>query len=158
MIVVGVTGHQILPAKAKALLEEKLPRLMPRKAFPLVGATSLAAGADQLFADFILRSGGELYTVVPCRAYEASFEDAEDRRSYETFLKKSRHVERLPYPSPSEEAFFAAGRRIAEMCDWLVAVWDGQPSRGLGGTGDVVAYANGLGKRVEVVWPVGVVR
>jgi hypothetical protein len=36
------------------------------------------------------------------------------------------------------------------------AVWDGQPSGGLGGTADVVAaYAREWGVPVEVVWPEG---
>jgi hypothetical protein len=40
----------------------------------------------------------------------------------------------------------------------LVAVWDGQPSRGLEGTADVVAYANQRGVPVEVIWPEGATR
>jgi hypothetical protein len=40
----------------------------------------------------------------------------------------------------------------------LVAVWDGQPARGLGGTADVVAYARQRGVPMEVIWPRGATR
>ena len=40
----------------------------------------------------------------------------------------------------------------------LVAVWDGQPARGLGGTADVVAYARQRGVPMEVIWPQGATR
>jgi len=53
----------------------------------------------------------------------------------------------LPYPGPSEEAFFAAGREIVEHCDLLFAVWDGAPARGLGGTADIVAFAMDRGRK-----------
>jgi hypothetical protein len=41
------------------------------------------------------------------------------------------------------------------IIDRLVAVWDGLPARGVGGTAEVVADARELGLPVEVVWPAG---
>ena len=35
----------------------------------------------------------------------------------------------LDYPSPSEEAFFAAGKQIVEAADELIAIWDGEPAQ-----------------------------
>ncbi len=35
----------------------------------------------------------------------------------------------------------AAGVWMVDRSDRLVAIWDGKPAAGLGGTGDVVAYA-----------------
>jgi hypothetical protein len=40
-----------------------------------------------------------------------------------------------------------AGRVVVDRSSVLVAAWDGQPSRGLGGTADVVAYARERGSR-----------
>jgi len=40
-----------------------------------------------------------------------------------------------------EESYYQAGRWIVDHCDWMVAVWNGLPSRGRGGTADIVAYA-----------------
>jgi hypothetical protein len=39
---------------------------------------------------------------------------------------------------------------VADQCDALVAVWDGQPARGRGGTADIVAYARK--KRRPLAW------
>ncbi|WP_229661926.1 hypothetical protein [Phycicoccus endophyticus] len=67
-------------------------------------------------------------------------------------------VEVLGYEEPTEEAFMAAGDQVARTGDWLIAVWDGKKAQGLGGTGDVVARARALGKRVRVLWPPGLSR
>jgi hypothetical protein len=138
----------------------RLTLLIPplRGRAPDVGVSALAAGADQLFARYMLDVGAALIAIVPCREYEDTFTTARDLRSYRLLLSRAAEVERLPYAVPSEEAFMAAGRRVVDQCDWLVAVWDGAVSRGLGGTADVVAYAQQLGKRVEVLWPAGVRR
>jgi hypothetical protein len=42
--------------------------------------------------------------------------------------------------------------------DELLAVWDGQPARGYGGTADVVEAARYKGIPVTVVWPAGAKR
>ena len=49
----------------------------------------------------------------------------------------------------------AAGRLLVERSDRLIAVWDGLPARGPGGTADVVAYARALSRPVTVLWPQG---
>jgi len=43
-----------------------------------------------------------------------------------------------------------AGESIVNEADVLVAVWDGKPAAGLGGTADVVTYARNLGK--PLIW------
>jgi hypothetical protein len=47
---------------------------------------------------------------------------------------------------------------VVEASELLVAVWDGEPARGLGGTADVVAYAREGAIPVEVIWPEGATR
>ncbi|MGW5646007.1 hypothetical protein ACWEV3_27990 [Saccharopolyspora sp. NPDC003752] len=37
----------------------------------------------------------------------------------------------------------------------MLAVWDGQPARGFGGTADVVDSARKRGVDVTVIWPDG---
>lgn len=67
-------------------------------------------------------------------------------------------MDTLPFSEPSEEAFYAAGKAVVDACDWLIAVWDGEPARGLGGSADVVAYARNRGKVVHVIWHEGLSR
>jgi hypothetical protein len=40
-----------------------------------------------------------------------------------------------------EDAYLAAGQRVVELSDIVLAVWNGKPAKGKGGTADVVAYA-----------------
>ena len=49
----------------------------------------------------------------------------------------------------------AVGRVVVGRCDLLLAVRDGQPAAGLGGTTDVVPHVNDHGKAVEINWPDG---
>jgi hypothetical protein len=154
---IGVTGHQDLPAAAIDHARIRVEEILGGLKTPLVGYSSLAEGADQLVASEILKAGGELHIVVPCEHYETTFEETV-AKEYERLLRSAAVVTQLPYPEPSSEAYDAAGAWIAEQCDVMIAVWDGQPARGRGGTADAVAHARALSKDVHIVWPSGVRR
>jgi hypothetical protein len=49
--------------------------------------------------------------------------------------------------------YYDAGVMLVEGCDALLAVWDGQPARGVGGTGDSCDFARATGKPVFVLRP-----
>lgn len=151
---VGFTGHQGLApetiAKVALVLQAELSKLGP-----IVGFTSLAEGSDQLFAQCVLDLGGSLNVVIPCAEYETTFETSASLDKYHELLQAATAVEELSFAAPSEEAFWQAGRRVAEKSEQMFAVWDGKPAGGLGGTADVVAYARELGKPVLIIWPPG---
>jgi hypothetical protein len=119
--------------------------------------TSLAAGADQLVARAVLHEGGSIHAIVPSANYEATL-DGDDLIAYNELLGEADQVTQLDFREPSEEAYWAAGKEIVDRSDLLIAIWDGKPARGLGGTGDVVNYARSRGKSVHVIWPSGAVR
>jgi hypothetical protein len=151
---VGVTGHRSLPDRTRQLVESSVyDRLGGLTSEPLVGISCLADGADQLFAEAVLGLGGELEVVLPAAGCYRDGRAALDR-----FVARAAAVETLGFPESTNEAYMAAGRRVVDRSDVLVAVWDGNPARGFGGTGDVVAYAHERGVPVEVVWPSGAVR
>jgi len=137
---VGITGHQQLedpeawPWVARAMSDE-LAMIAP----PLVGVTSLAVGADQLLARLVLERGGKIHVVLPFADIERSF-SPENVRAYRELLKRAT-VEVLDTSGADEDAYLAAGRRVADLSDILLAVWNGMPAKGKGGTADVVAYA-----------------
>ena len=54
---------------------------------------------------------------------------------------------------PVDRAYEQAGRYVVEHSDALIAVWDGLPAQGRGGTAEIVAWGQGLGKAVIRVWP-----
>lgn len=155
---VGITGHQILPKQALAHIRRGIADVIAQAAPPVVAVSSLAAGADQEFAECAMEAGATLHAIVPCRGYEKTFSDDYTRARFERLLERASTVERLDYAKPSEEAFLAAGMRTVSIIDLLVAVWDGEAARGKGGTADIVEYARATGKAVEVVWPKGAER
>jgi hypothetical protein len=154
-MVVGCTGHQTLtPVTQAAIAGAISARLRRLDSGSLEGVCSLAIGADQIFAMELLAAGGRLHVVVPSASYSSTFTE-EARARYAELLARSNSREELPYPSPTEEAFMAAGRIVADRSDLLLAVWDGAPPAGLGGTADIVRYAKKRGKAVEILWPEG---
>jgi len=154
---IGMSGHQDLPEEARVFAERAIADVVS-KAVDLVGVSSLAAGADQLFASLILKHGGRLHIIIPCKGYETTFSNEAQKQEFQSLLQSATTVDSLPYPEPSEDAFFAAGRRVVENSNLLLAVWDGQPAKGKGGTADIVKYAHDRGCKVRVIWPEGMKR
>jgi hypothetical protein len=151
---VGVTGHRDLSTTTRDLVAAGLAAEL-RELDGLRGLSSLAEGADQLFAEQVLTTGGALVAVIPCSGYSGAFTTEAGVAHYRALRARAEEVIELPFRAPSEEAFWAAGRRIVSLADVLLAVWDGRASAGLGGTADVVAYARDHGVPTRVVWPVG---
>jgi hypothetical protein len=77
--------------------------------------------------------------VLPFADIERSF-SPEDRPAYRELVKQAT-VEVLDTPGTDEEAYLAAGKRVVDLSDIVLAVWNGKPAKGKGGTADVVAYA-----------------
>lgn len=155
---IGVSGHQRIPAAARRYIHSEIVNLVRANSLDLEGISSLASGADQLFASTVLAAGGQLHVVLPSSKYEESFATTRDANTFLELLGKASIVETLAYPQPSQEAFFNAGRRVVDLSDLLVAVWDGKPPRGRGGTGDIVQYAREIGKPFKTIWPAGTKR
>jgi hypothetical protein len=154
----GVTGHQHLPPRTVELVEAALRELLePYDAGDLIGVTCLADGADQLFARAVLARGGVLEVVIPAVRYRDGLRP-EAWPSYDELLDRAQQVEHLAFEASTEEAHLAAGQAVVDRSDLVVAVWDGAPARGLGGTADVVTYARKHGVPVTIIWPEGASR
>jgi len=111
-----------------------------------------------MFARIILEHGGQLHVLLPSAKYEQSFNSAHDLDIYTQLIAQASTVDQLDHSQPSEEAFFEAGRDIVSHADIVIAVWDGKPAGGLGGTADVVDFARRKGKDLMIIWPVGLER
>ncbi len=152
---VGVTGHQRLEDPeawvwVSSVIDEELAKVPP----PLVGVTSLAVGADQVFAQVLIRHRGALEAIIPFPEYEERFARGHDRNAYRRLLEQAVRSIVLPRVGSDEDSYYAAGRFVVDSTDLLLAVWDGAPAKGLGGTGDVVHYAEQAGKPVVRVDPI----
>lgn len=145
---IGITGHQdIGTADDIAWVTEQLRALIAKQT-DIAGITSLAVGADQLFATLLVEQRKPFTVIVPCENYEETFSTSEDLARYTALLKQASDVMRLPYDQPGEKAYWEAGKRVAASADVIAAVWNGLPAKGLGGTADVVRYCQEIGKKV----------
>ena len=149
----ALTGHQHL---GSSIIEKRLAealRICIDRESVTSGLTCLAAGSDQVFAQCLLQLSIPFSVTIPCQQYERTFKDPKDLIQYHHLLASASEVEMLDYELPSEQAFYQAGKRITQMCDILIAVWNGKKSKGLGGTGDIVEFAALIQKRILRIDP-----
>lgn len=150
---VGVTGHRTFddPEGTALRVRRGLRRVLALAGDQGDGAkarievvSALAEGADRLVAREALDLPGATLSVVlpfPVDDYAQDFDTTESEREFAGLLAKAASVEVMPPTATREAGYEAQGRRIAERCDVLVALWDGRESRGQGGTAEIVAFA-----------------
>lgn len=144
----GVSGHRDLTEKrtvawVRSRIEDAIDTLHITSGF-----TSLAIGADQLFATALKSRRIPFTAVIPCHDYETTFDDVE-LATYKALVSSATDMVQLPFTEPAEAAYMAAGRTIVDYSDVIVAVWNGRPARGYGGTADIVQYAL---ERQKMIW------
>ena len=140
--VIAMLGEaaRALAAKEAEWFDEGPPRLT------LV--SPLADGADQLAAEIALKNGFGLQAILPFTAdeYRGDFPDAATIAKFDALLKQATCRFELPgNRAKSLDAYVMAGRATVAHSDLLIAVWDGQASRGRGGTAEIVALATEAG-------------
>ncbi|MGA9795029.1 MAG: hypothetical protein WBQ17_05765 [Rhizomicrobium sp.] len=143
---IGVTGHQIRAGIDWRWVRTSIKTQLSSMIGVTNGYSSLAIGADQIFAEILLELQIHMCSVIPLPQYERFFH-GEGLEKYEYLLARSDAIFLASESEPSR-AFFEAGQYIVRESDILFAVWDGKPAQGVGGTGDVVSYARQLGKAV----------
>jgi len=127
-----------------------------RQALRLVSA--LAEGADRIAAMAAVEAGIELGVVLPFvpSEYRKDFTDEASRTQFDELLDKSAHVLVLDgNGAERQRAYEAAGMTMLDNCDLLIAVWDGGPGRGRGGTREVIEEAARRAIPVVVIDPAG---
>jgi hypothetical protein len=169
---IGVTGHRVTAHKgdlaavvggALQLIKNEVRELHAEatdlydQGEPLLRIVSaIAEGADRLVAVQGQALGFELECPLPfCRSqYELDFETEAPRAEFHRLLAGARSVRELDGCRGTSEqrsrAYEAAGRTVLRNCDLLLAVWDGRPPGGVGGTGQIVGEA--LDMNLPVVW------
>lgn len=156
---IGITGHSNLTARSVPLVAEAIRTVLAEQdAAELVGVTCLARGADQVFARVVLDAGGTLEVVLPAADYRERKVKPHNAAEFDELIGKAAEVQVMPFAESNRDAYMAASEHVLATVAALVAVWDGQPSGGHGGTGDVVAAARERGIPVTVVWPPGAAR
>ncbi|MFF0294215.1 hypothetical protein ACFYST_25790 [Kitasatospora sp. NPDC004614] len=158
MAVIAVTGHMDLtPTTTRAVRAALDALLAPYPAGELTGLSCLAPGADTLFADAVLARGGRLVAVLPSPSYPGP-QPAAAAADFARLRAAADRVLVLPAAVLDDAAYVAANTELLALTDELVAVWDGGPGNGPGGTADMVATARAAGVPVYVLWPAGSAR
>lgn len=154
-LTIGVTGHR-LNRISQRQLDRLTPQVVPLLAriaqtaqvaggdTPPVLACGLAEGADRHVARLALEAGYTLHAVLPFERhwYVRDFPGAASRMEFEDLLARAERITELPgRPGFSSQAYHRAGQALLDACDLLLAVWDGQPAQGPGGTAEVVDAA-----------------
>jgi hypothetical protein len=155
---VGITGHMNLTPESVPLVAAGIRKVLSEHEQPLVGVSCLARGADQVFARVVLELGGQLDVVIPAADYRERKVKPDNREEFEALIRQATNVRVLGFDTSSRDAYVAANETVLGGVDALVAVWDGAPSDGKGGTGDTVEAARERGIPVMVVWPDGAAR
>jgi hypothetical protein len=161
---IGVIGHRVLSdtdelrravrkAIDLAVTESGYSRTsQPSTPLRLTVVSSLAEGADRLVAEEVLRiPGSQLVCVLPVprnelHVYKGDFESRESKEEFQCLYERAWY--RI-YPKPGtlrratpeatrNAGYLWAGRQVLYQCDVLIALWDGQPPRGEGGTADLI--------------------
>jgi hypothetical protein len=165
----GVTGHRVLKdeepvtRKIRDVLVTEIPGLLAagvsersNEGIVYSVLTSLAEGADRLVAREALKLPDTILEVVlplTKEDYLHDFKTADSRNEFEELCRRARTVMTLndhprqtaqsadDYDVSRERAYELAGRYVATHCDVLIAIWDGKPSHGRGGTAEIVKFA-----------------
>ena len=164
VLCVGVTGHRAdsLPADSLSALAPRIRamlELLARTAMELLESerscfapgpptlrfvSPLADGADQIAAEVALELGWQLQAVLPFPRdqYRASLANDAARERFDALLNRATCSFELPGDTSRElDSYVMTGRATVAHCDLLIAIWDGLPPRGRGGTGEVVQLA-----------------
>ncbi len=154
----AITGHRGLPPATEYLIDTALRDILRQRAHTeLVGLSCLADGADSLFAQIVLDAGGMLIVIVSATQYRDGLPE-DHHPIYDAFMRQAADVIRLNRTESDSRAHMDASLRMIDEADELIAVWDGKPARGYGGTADIVTAAKERKVPVTVIWPHGATR
>jgi len=150
LLMIGFTGHRNLPDEAASrvriveLLEEK-----KGKSRTVCGISSVAAGGDLLFAEACMQLGLPLRVLLPLQRdqFRSDFDETDWVR-VERVLQYAISVDVTVEDSSREVRYYECGIQTVQQCDLLLALWDGESSRGLGGTEQIVSFAKAQGRAI----------
>ena len=156
--VVGFAGHRHLrnSEKMSKVIGALLDSLRAEIPGQLVGYSSVAIGADTLFAEGCLSSGLPWMALLPQPEHDFKNDFTEsDWAKTSRLLRRAARVQSLSGAREADRnlSYLECGLLVVEEADLIVAVWDGKPSRGVGGTADVVANARNLNKPLVLIHP-----
>jgi hypothetical protein len=176
---IGVTGHrtllqeQTLLQLVREIITKRYLEAFDSEARHVINAhhvaftvvSPLAEGADRLVARAVLEfPDSMLIAVIPSDLdeYTGRFTSPESRDDFALLLQRAHHCIRLETEvtclmndynqgETGRGGFQEIGEYVIEHCDILIALWDGKPARGKGGTADITSMAIKKGMPVFII-------
>jgi hypothetical protein len=149
--IIGFTGHRHLqnPSPVATALRSELAALQ-KEGGEFIAISSIAIGADTVFAQEVIRAGIKWVVVLPMprELFRNDF-TPEQWAIAERLISQAVEVRALR-GTERPQAYVDGGKATVDESDHLLAVWDGMVARGPGGTADVVAYARMLGRKITL--------
>lgn len=149
----GVTGHRNIDA---AIISPRIGEAIElvRKELPegagLEVLTSLAEGADLLALELAANAGLRTHVLLPLPWAEFSKDLGAARTSAERAMARASSCRVAPGNGERPECYADANTELLLLADIIIAVWDGEPARGVGGTEEVVTQARASG--LPLMW------
>lgn len=173
-LAIGITGHrpnrlpEAAQAKVRADIADQLRAIAKaaqdvRETYAGVFADEpprlslvcgLAEGADRMAAEAGLEQGYLLEALLPFSRdnFAADFETEESLATYRALLGRAQAV--MEWPGRREQAdraYEAAGLALLDHSSLLIAIWDGAPGAGRGGTREIMEAAAQRGMPILVI-------
>ncbi len=153
VLAIGFTGHRHLQdeAKSHAQILEFLREKKEKTPGIVYGVSSVAAGGDLLFAETCLDVGLPLRILLPMpkEQFREDFDEPTWLR-VENVIRQAMSVEVTGEEQSRDARYYECGIETVQQSRLLLALWDGEPSHGLGGTEQIVSFAKIEGR--PVVW------
>jgi hypothetical protein len=152
--VVGFSGHRQLAnlEGAASAIREALVLLRSELSGEWIALSSIASGGDRLFVQQARSLGLSWHAILPLpRAEFAKDFTPAEWSVVEATLETADHLRVMAESGDRQESYLDCGVETVDESDVLLAVWDGDPARGKGGTADVVQYAKAIGKPLLIV-------
>ena len=154
--VVGFTGHRRLENEKKIaqVLHEVIASIQRDLGREMIGRSSIASGADTLFAEVWLASNLKWIALLP-------FPEAEFRKDFgevdwkraRALLDRAARVETLSDRAERPAGYLHCGLVTVDGADLMIALWDGKAPRGPGGTAQIVEHARRVQKALILISP-----
>jgi hypothetical protein len=166
---IGVTGHRPnrFPEAGMVRVRDKLALLFPVIVRSIgqgegtgrldysatVVVSALAEGADRLVVNAGFSAGFGLIAILPFTAdeYARDFDSEASRADFRTLLTRANRIAVLAgQRTAPEDAYYQAGIAVLDQSNIVIAVWDGEPAHGKGGTTEIVQEA--MKRGLPVLW------
>jgi hypothetical protein len=152
-LAIGFTGHRKLPdeTRSREAIRGVLLEWKAKVPGVVYGVTSAAAGGDLLFAETCIELNLPIrvFLPVPREQFREDFDEPAWSRA-ECVFRKALSVEVIGAGEKLTERYYECGIETVQQSQLLIALWDGGPSQGLGGTADMVHFAKEQGR--PVIW------